>query len=129
MSNKNYVAIVVAILIVLAGGGWFLRGRNAYNSNPSGGAVGANEIVYTDSGFSPSAVNVKVGDTVTFKNQSSGGMWVASAPHPTHTDYPEFDAKKMYNQGESYSFMFTKQGNWKFHNHLGPTKFGAVNVQ
>lgn len=52
-------------------------------------------VTYTDSGFSPNNLTIKNGQTVTFKNEGPGDMWVASAPHPTHTDYPEFDAKSL----------------------------------
>jgi plastocyanin len=86
-------------------------------------------ITYTDTGFSPSSLTIKNGQTVAFKNESAGDMWVASAPHPTHTDYPEFDAKKAYKSGESYSFTFNKVGTWKFHNHAKPTNFGSVTVE
>src|ERR1051326_866180 len=52
------------------------------------------EVDYTSSGFSPSTLTVKAGDTVVFKNKSSSAFWPASDPHPTHTDYPGFDAKQ-----------------------------------
>jgi len=86
-------------------------------------------VTYTDSGFSPNNLIIKNGQTVTFKNESSGEMWVASAPHPTHTDYPEFDAKKSYASGQSYTFNFTKAGTWKYHNHKNPSNFGSVTVE
>jgi plastocyanin len=88
-----------------------------------------NVVTYSDSGFTPASINVKVGDTVTFKNDSSKSMWVASAPHPTHTGYSEFDAKKGYASGESYMFTFTKAGTWKYHDHLNPTMTGTVIVE
>ncbi|OGI29268.1 MAG: hypothetical protein A2288_00610 [Candidatus Moranbacteria bacterium RIFOXYA12_FULL_44_15] len=129
--NKNIIAIILAAVILIAVGG-FLYSRN----KPAGGLVtlpnsqAADAVVaYTDAGFSPKTVTVKVGDTVMFRNDSSGGMWVASAPHPVHTDYPEFDAKKSYVKGEAYSFTFEKSGTWKFHNHLKSTDFGSVTVE
>ena len=88
-----------------------------------------NIVTYSDSGFTPASISVKVGDTVTFKNTSSKNMWVASAPHPTHSAYPEFDAKKSSATGESYMFTFTKAGTWKYHNHLTPTAFGTIVVE
>lgn len=86
-------------------------------------------VTYSDSGFSPASLTVKVGDTVTFKNQSGKSMWVASAPHPTHSAYPEFDAKKGVAIGENYMFAFTKAGAWKYHNHLSPFDTGTIIVQ
>lgn len=91
--------------------------------------VATDQVSYDGTKYSPQFIMVKLGDTVTFKNDSSAGMWVASAPHPAHTDYPEFDAKKEYKPGESYTFTFTKAGTWKFHNHVNPTAFGSVTVK
>ena len=87
-------------------------------------------VTYTDTGFSPKSITVKLGDTVTFMNNSSKMMWVASAPHPTHTNYPEFDPKKGSTAGESYSFTFDdKAGSFNYHNHLNPTDFGTIVVE
>jgi len=86
-------------------------------------------VTYTDSGFSPVPLTIKLGDNVNFKNESSAPMWVASAPHPAHTDYPEFDAKKGAGEGETYSFTFTKVGTWKYHDHLNPTRYGSIIVE
>ena len=86
-------------------------------------------VNYTDSGFSPKSIIVKLGGTVTFVNNSSKMMWIASAPHPVHTDYPGFDEKVGVGKGESYSFTFNKPGTHKYHNHLNPTDFGTVVVE
>ncbi len=86
-------------------------------------------IEYTGNGFVPKSITVKVNTTVTWVNKDSDDVWVASAPHPQHTDLPGFDALKGYKTGESYSYTFTKVGNWKYHNHLNPSNFGAVIVE
>lgn len=142
MSKIIYIVIVVAIV---GFGSFFLLRKSSqptaqnsmYSSNNSSAKpaqtqsvpIETKTITYTDAGFSPANIAVKVGDTVTFVNGATEGMWVASAPHPVHTDYPEFDAKKVYNPGESYTFTFAKIGTWKFHNHLRPTNLGSVTVK
>ena len=96
----------------------------------SSAAEAAQTVTYTDSGFSPKLARIKLGDTVTFMNNSTKMMWIASAPHPTHTNYPEFDAKKGYGAGEAYSFTFDdKTGSFNFHDHLAPTNFGTIVVE
>ena len=60
---------------------------------------------------------------------TSGSMWIASSPHPAHTDYPEFDAKRGIAPGETYEFTFTKTGSWKYHNHVNLGKYGTIVVQ
>lgn len=100
-------------------------------------------VIYTDSGFSPSALSIKKDETVIFKNQSSRSMWPASAMHPTHRVYSEttldehcpdttgmaFDACAGILPGSSWKFIFNKTGTWKYHDHLNPTNYGAVVVE
>ena len=100
------------------------------SSNPTQPPANAQNIVtYTDSGFSPSTLTIKKGGTVTFKNTASDDMWIASNPHPAHTNYPGFDAKRKIAPGETYQFTFTKTGSWGYHNHLNPSEGGTVIVQ
>jgi len=100
-------------------------------------------LAYTDSGFAEKTITIKSGTTVEFKNQSSRGMWPASAMHPTHTVYPDSDIKKCgtaEEEGifdscgeiaprESWSFTFNEVGEWGYHNHNNPSHFGKIIVQ
>ena len=99
-------------------------------------------VVYSDQGFSTQSIIVPLGTTVVFTNQSSVNMWVASAMHPTHIVYsgtnlsqhcPDttntaFDACAATVPGGRYSFTFTKEGTWKYHDHVDASKFGSVTV-
>jgi len=85
-------------------------------------------ITYTDGGFNPKTVTVKVGTTVTFMNDSSGLMWVASDPHPVHTLLSGFDELNSVSKGGSYEYTFTKVGTWTYHNHMNPSLKGTVVV-
>ena len=87
------------------------------------------DVSYTDGGYSPGTVTIKVGGTVTFKNNSSKNMWPASDSHPTHTDYPGFDSLQGIAAGGQWSFTFTKTGTWGYHDHLTPGKTGTIVVQ
>ena len=91
--------------------------------------VTENTVVYSDSGFSPKSLNVKLGTTITFKNESSKSMWVASNPHPIHTDYSDFDAKRGYKKGESYQFTFTEAKEYSYHDHLNSGNEGTIKVE
>ena len=86
------------------------------------------EVDYNGSVFSPPSVNIKVGDYVIFKNKSQKDFWPASNPHPTHADYPEFDAKKPIGPNGKYQFQFQKTGVWGYHDHLNLGATGVVNV-
>lgn len=97
-------------------------------------------VSYTASGFSPASLTVPAGSRVTFINQGSGAMWVASAAHPTHTVYggtslqehcpdPDGTAFDQCQPGNEYSFTFNKAGEWRYHNHMGSTDTGVIIVE
>lgn len=88
-----------------------------------------NVVIRTDAGFLPATLRIKKGEMVIFKNEGTKSMWVASNPHPAHTDYPGFDAKRPYTKSESYSFSFINFGNWKYHNHFSPAEGGTIIVE
>lgn len=135
--NKYIITIVIIIIVVL--GGYFLF-SGSYQSAPSATqspVVEEKLITYTDSGYSPSAITIKKGEAIAFKNQSSRSMWTASAVHPTHLGYPTsggcigstFDACQGIQPGNSWSFTFDITGTWKYHNHLNPTDTGTIVVE
>ncbi len=149
--NKTIIAIVIVVIVAL--GGYFLF-KGAYQPTPVVSQPSVEEslpqpsveqspareekvVTYSDAGYSPSTLEIKAGDTVTFKNQSSRSMWTASAMHPTHLLYPTtggcigstFDACKGVQAGDSWSFQFDIKGTWKYHNHLNPSNFGTIIVQ
>jgi len=98
-------------------------------------------IVYSDSGYSPSNLTIKQGDVVIFKNESSSGMWTASAIHPTHTVYPGtdikncgvqegmFDSCQSFLGGQEWPFVFNEVGEWGYHNHVRASHFGKIIVE
>jgi|SRR3989344_957257 len=166
----NKTAIIIIILGIIVIGGYFLlKGPEATaptdginipeeeatepvsSEMPVIGEEGVEEMVvvnekiitYSSAGFSLGELRVKAGETVTWKNESTQNMWVASAMHPTHMLYSEtslsehcpdstataFDACAGTPPGESWSFTFTKVGTWAYHDHLHPTLFGKVVVE
>jgi len=160
MSKAIITIVIVAVVLV---GGYFLFFRSTPRSTPliSGSssiqptvqptiseqpfqpltskapAAKENVVTYTDSGYSPSILKIKKGETVIFKNQSSRAMWTASAVHPTHRVYPTsggclgstFDACAGIQPGNSWSFNFDIVGSWKYHNHLNPGDTGTIVVE
>jgi plastocyanin len=151
--------LIVLIIALVAVGGWLvLRGDEASapesdtemgmetgDDEEEGTEQGAEEhiITYSDSGYSPSEVRVSLGDTVTWRNESSGNMWTASAVHPTHTIYSgtslsehcpdaanaSFDACEGIAPGAEWSFTFDEAGSWGYHNHLNAAHTGRVVVE
>lgn len=86
-------------------------------------------VTYTDDGYFPAAVEIKLGDTVVFVNESSRDMWAASDPHPAHTNLPTFDQFGFGKPGEQYLYTFDQIGVWEYHDHINPSAVGTVIVQ
>ena len=97
--------------------------------NSTGETEDGATVHYSGSGFSPSSISVEVGETVTFVNDGSGSMWVASSKHPTHKDLAGFDQLKGSGNGTSYSYTFEKIGEWSYHNHKSASHQGKVIVE
>lgn len=155
MSIKNIAIWLAAVILIIGGGYYFTRGsyNNVPNNSPApknaetstSVPVATNKIEITASGFSPSAIKIKAGDTVTWTNKDSVPHWPATAAHPTHLVYPGsdikkcgtseqlmiFDACKGLSTGESFSFKFDQKGDWKYHDHLNVRApfFGSVTVE
>ena len=100
-------------------------------------------ISFNGVNYEPANVQMSVGNTVRFENNSgSRVMWPASVVHPTHTVYPGssigkcgteeagdiFDACRALDPGESYSFTFKWVGQWGYHDHLRPSVNGKITV-
>lgn len=94
-----------------------------------GGVSVRSVVTYTDSGFGPTTLEVSVGSTVTFVNESSRGMWVASAVHPTHQLLPGFDQLSQVSRGGTYEYTFARIGTWKYHNHQNPADTATIVVK
>lgn len=86
------------------------------------------EVDLTSKGFVPKTLVIRQGEKVIFKNSSDEPFWPASDSHPTHTIYPEFDAKNPVVPPENYEFVFDKSGSWRYHDHLAHTYTGVINV-
>jgi plastocyanin len=112
--------LLVAALLLLAGCG---------GGSGGGDGGGGNVVKIEDDGFQPQTLTINAGDMVKWENDSSDDAWPASNVHPTHLLYPGFDAKKPLLPGDSYSFTFTKTGNWGYHNHLEPDVQGTIVVK
>jgi len=83
-------------------------------------------VTMDENGFSPDTITIKNHTQVVFKNVGTQPHWPASDIHPTHGIYPEFDPQHPVPAGESWSFVFTRIGTWRMHDHLMPRHIGAL---
>lgn len=137
-------AILSIIIIAVLGGGAFLFLKSDKKDTQTDTPAAQTEtpaaeepapiadsltVTYDGNTFTPAAVTVKPGTKVNFVNQSTNPMWVASDPHPVHTDFSAFDAQKSLGQGQTYSFTFEKPGEYGYHNHLNSGSTGTITVK
>ncbi len=85
-------------------------------------------IILTSEGFKPRELKINKGDTITFKTTTGKPFWPASNLHPSHEIYSAFDPKKPVEPNKTWSFKFTREGAWKFHDHLAPLFKGSIVV-
>ncbi|MEX1014656.1 MAG: hypothetical protein WDZ80_05855 [Candidatus Paceibacterota bacterium] len=154
MNKKGLiVALIIVIVIVIAIGAilFFNPSENEVineeeiivNENEESFVIEDSVVTYTDSGFSPNEITIEEGGVVTFVNESSKDMWVASDLHPTHENYSgtslqehcsdegvtSFDACGRFSTGDSWSFTFGQPGEWSYHNHSSASDTGVVIVE
>ncbi len=132
-SSFLYIGIASVLVIGIV----FWQWKHPTTVTPARGEV-AVTISYVDDGYVPSEVTIRKGQAVRWVNDASGDMWPASAVHPTHSLYPgknaddclgsSFDACQGLPRGSSWDYTFTHVGEWRFHDHIRPSKTGVVNV-
>ena len=125
--KAKIILSVAVILVVAAALVW--KTKKGEPEPQAASSVQQTGVMITASGFEPGELKIKKGTAVTFYNQDTKSRWPASAPHPTHTDYPEFDPKQPLPLGQSWSFTFEKTGTWKYHDHLNPTYRGTIIIE
>ena len=79
-------------------------------------------------GFAPEDITIQTCTAIVFQNKDSRLRWPASDYHPTHGIFPEFDPQRGIEPDKSWSFVFERQGQWRFHDHLIPNMRGTITV-
>jgi plastocyanin len=119
--------------MVIAGGALLLLHKKPTTSNPATNQSqtsqnSADTITFDGNTFSPAAITVKSGTTVTIKNTSSQDMAMDSDPHPVHTDDTDLNVGDVA-PGQSKTFTVEKKGSFGYHDHLDPTVAGRITIQ
>lgn len=118
-------AALAACLLVV--GSWLVR--MGEGDRMSADTPTLHSIFLTEEGFVPKEIVVRQGDTVRFSARVERPFWPASDLHPGHWLYAAFDPKRPLLPGEEWDFVFEKEGNWRFHDHLDSTTGGTVFVR
>lgn len=95
---------------------------------PATPKVSAYTVSYTDAGFNPGVIEVKLGSTVTFVNNSNRELSIAS------TDIGGFgvtllNQKGSINRGGTFRVTFTGPGTWHYMNRMWQRDGGNIIVK
>lgn len=140
MNKKIIVGGIIGLIALLVAFVVFVIASSGTNKNNSevvtgdtktsacAEAVGEEVMIMKDDTYEPKDLEIKLCTKVTFKNSSSEARWPASNIHPTHGIYPEFDPQEGVEPGSEWSFIFDREGRWKYHDHLQPLIVGTITV-
>jgi hypothetical protein len=121
VENKSIIIAVILLLIFT----FAFKDKKETVQQVLSGEV---DVVFTEKGFYPNDLNILKGTKVNFINKSESSFWPASDLHPTHTIYPEFDSLEEIPAGAKWSFIFNREGEWRFHDHLNSQFVGVIRV-
>lgn len=117
---QKMLFVLVGILLISVG--YYILSIRRPNENPP--IVSKPEQVahvqITSDGFSPETISIKKGSSVNFENTDTLPHWIASDPHPTHSNLPELDSRQALLEGDTYVFTFQEAGVFTYHDHLNP---------
>lgn len=85
------------------------------------------DVSIENDGFHFSLIDVPIGSTVRWTNNSNSNVSINSDPHPLHTDYPPLNLG-IISPGASVQLKFEALGKYRYHNHLNPSQKGWVQV-
>lgn len=83
---------------------------------------------YTQAGFVPKNATVKLGQVVTWTNDTKEDMSLNSANHPTHVKFPILNVGTIPPEATG-QVTFDKAGTYSFHDHYKPQNTGTITVE
>ncbi len=91
------------------------------NNNTSSTPASADKVSISDFSFSPVAITVKKGTTVTWTNNDS-------ISHTVTSDTEHGPNSSTVSSGQTYSFTFNDEGTFNYHCSIHPQMQGTVTV-
>lgn len=131
---RNKLFIIIAVLLILAAGFYFVNSTKTISTTPAPTTIPPvtvknNKVTITPDNFTPQTITVKTGSSITWTNTDSASHTVNSDPHPTHTISSLLNQVGLIKSGESKSLTFPTAGIYKYHDHLNPSSSGTVIVE
>lgn len=134
-SSQQFFWFLIILILSLFGGAVLIFSRDlpkdqqANVGEPKNYIGKTYTIFYTNGVFSPTNLQINVGDTVRFSNDSLFPIRVVSDPHPDHTDLPGFDSISDIPAQGVFTLTFIKRGIFDYHNEKKVDQKGTVIVK
>lgn len=123
------VAVIALIIITLA---VVMVNRNADKSTANSSThivVQPVQVYITPTGFEPTTMSIKRGTPVEWVNTDTKPHWVESDPFPEATGLPDLNSRQAFGPNESYTYTFSKTGDFTYHDQTDPLKSGIIHVE
>lgn len=91
--------------------------------------IGLYTVYYTDKGFSPTTIEIKVGSTITFVNDSSKDMSIASAGIGGFGAVTLFNQEGSVGRGGTFKVSPSGVGAWNYMNRMWQGDKGTIVVK
>jgi plastocyanin len=134
-SHQQFFWFLIILILSLFGGAVFIfsknlpKGQQANLDEPKNYVSRIYTVFYTNGVFSPTNLQINVGDTVRFMNDSLFPIRVVSEPHPDHNDLPGFDSISDISSQGVFTFTFIKRGIFDYHNEKRIEQKGTIIVK
>ena len=100
-------------------------GGNDSPTSPSDSTPTTPTLTVTDTGVTPTQLQISVGQQVMIVNNGANIHELQSNPNPAHSDCPPMNTPGTLNPGQSgLTGAFTLSGTCGFHDHVNPTITG-----
>jgi len=133
--NQQFFWLLAVLILFLFAGAVFFFGKDLPKNQQANFFKGPKvssriyTVFYTSGLFSPTNLQINIGDTVRFFNDGILAIRVVSDPHPEHTDLAGFDSISDIPAQGVFSFTFTKRGIFDYHNEKRTEQKGTIIVK
>jgi plastocyanin len=129
LKSVHWMALLVVLVISIAAAGCAGTQQPPGPSSPQQTTVpGGNSVMIQNFAFSPQAVTVAQGSTVTWVNKDSVNHQIVNDASGSHGEGAIFKSNPLPN-GVSYSFKFDIPGTYPYHCSIHPSMKGTIIVQ
>lgn len=122
------IFLLILIVSIAAAGCMGYQQTPGSITPPQTTVTGGNSVLIKNFAFSPQAITVSQGSTVTWTNQDSAEHQIINDASGSNAEGAVFKSTLLPN-GASYSFRFDIPGTYPYHCSIHPSMKGTITVQ